>query len=141
MSKLRQVGIWIDRRRAVIVSLDADEARVKTIKSGLAPRVRMAGGSRTKSIFGPQDVASESRRDRKHESALGAYYERVVSSLGDADAILILGPGESKRGLLDQIQASHRYRKTSTHMVTTDKLTEPQIVAHVKSHFGRSLRR
>jgi hypothetical protein len=51
------------------------------------------------------------------------------------DALLLFGPGEAKRQLKDRLGRS----KASERIVAienTDKLTDPQIVAKVKEHYG-----
>jgi hypothetical protein len=137
----RRTGVWIDHRRAVIVRLDGDEPVVEDVASDVEPRVRMAGGSRSSTPFGPQGIASETGRDRRHAKHLREYYERVAERIGDATAILLLGPGEAKHELLDVISGIARFDGTPTEVETVDKLTRAQIVARVRAHFGVDSRR
>lgn len=136
-----KVGIWIDHRKAVIVRVDGDEVEVESLDSGLEKRVRLAGGSRSRTLYGPQDVASESQRDRRYAKHVNEYYTRVLKCVGRASAILVFGPGEAKRELIDRIEATARFRNTSTEMKRSDKLTERQIAAQVKQHFGLAARK
>lgn len=136
-----KVGIWIDHRRAVIVRLDGEEVAVEALESGLEKRVRLAGGSRSRTLYGPQDVSSESQRDRRYAKHVNEYHARVLRGVGRTSAILVLGPGEAKRELIERIEKTARFRNTSTEMKRADKLTERQILARVKQHFGVATRK
>jgi hypothetical protein len=137
----RSVGIWIDHRQAVMVRLEGDQAAVETVRSDVEPKVRMAGGSRSKVPYGPQDIASESQRDRRRAKYLQEFYREVVARIGDVDALVVLGPGEAKRELLSALQDSPRHGKISTQLETADKLSQPQLIARVREYFGVALAR
>lgn len=136
-----KVGIWIDHRRAVIVRVDGEQVEVQALESGLEKRVRLAGGSRSRTIYGPQDVVSDSQRDRRYAKHVNEYYASVLRCVRRASAILVFGPGEAKRELIERIEKNSRFRNTSTEMKRTDKLTQRQIVARVKQHFGLTTRK
>jgi stalled ribosome rescue protein Dom34 len=136
-----KVGIWIDHRKAVIVRLDGETVEVEALESGLEKRVRLAGGSRSRTLYGPQDIASESQRDRRYAKHVNEYYARVLKSVGRVSAILVFGPGEAKQELIDRIDEAARFRNASTEMKRSDKLTQRQIVARVKQHFGVATRK
>src|ERR1039457_533167 len=54
--------------------------------------------------------------------------------LRDTGAVLIFGPGEAKGELKKRFEKDKAGAQLVT-METTDKMTEPQIVAHVRHHF------
>jgi hypothetical protein len=56
--------------------------------------------------------------------------------LGEPEALLVFGPGEAKLELKERLSRSKALTERSVEIETTDKLTEPQIVAKVKEHFG-----
>ena len=51
-----------------------------------------------------------------------------------AEAILIFGPGEAKGEFRKRLEKERPSQRTVT-VETTDKLTEPQIVAKVRGYF------
>mgnify|MGYP002477277599 CR=1 FL=1 len=67
----RYAGVWIDHEKACIVMISNGKGKVSTIKSNIAGHVRLSGGARSKSPYGPQDVASEKKggREKKAPSA------------------------------------------------------------------------
>lgn len=135
----RNVGIWIDHREAVIVSLDhnSHEEQIETCESDADRPTRQMGGapSRGSTPWGPQDVASDTRRDRRYKHQLDQYYEEVIGKLGGADAILIFGPGAAKTELKKHLDDTHILRDRVVGVETTDKMTRPQIAAKVREFY------
>jgi stalled ribosome rescue protein Dom34 len=131
-----RIGIWIDRRKAVIVALSGEETSVQTIVSQVERQTRLSGGSRSASPYGPQDVASESRMGERLQHQMRRYLQEVVEAVRGADAIVIFGPGEAKQALAREI---HRIKALAPRLVAverSDKLTERQFVAKVRRYFG-----
>jgi hypothetical protein len=62
---------------------------------------------------------------------LANYYDEVIACIGDAETILIFGPGEAK-GELKKRMERDKIGIRIVAMETADKMTEPQIVAKVK---------
>ena len=85
---------------------------------------------------GPQDEGGEKRYEERYRQHLDQYYDEVVSRLGQPEALLILGPGEAKLQLKERLGHSNAFSKRIVEIETTDKLTDPRIVAMVKEHYG-----
>ena len=132
-----KVGLWIDHKKAIIVAIKNDEATIKVIESNVERRVRLSGGSRTATAYGPQDVASESKRDERHKHHLSAYYNEVIRAIGDSDAILIFGPGEAKGELKKAMEKSKDLRERIVGVESADKMTQRQIAAKVRDYFAK----
>ena len=64
------------------------------------------------------------------------YYDEVIGQLGKPDALLLFGPGEAKLQLKERLGRSTVSSESIVAVESTDKLTDPQIVAKVKEHFG-----
>ncbi len=129
----RKVGLWIDHRQAVIVSLTDSGEEIHRITSNIEKHVRYSGASQP-ALPTAHDDAAEDIRDRRFDDHLSIYYDEVISSLRDADSILIFGPGEAKGELQKRLES----QKLSGHIVgieTTDKMTDGQIAASVRQHF------
>jgi hypothetical protein len=79
-----RVGIWIDHRKAVIVSASADRVTVKTLESkvGLHSRYSGRAGS-TMPEGGPQDEGGEKKYEERYRQHLDRYYDEVISHLGN----------------------------------------------------------
>lgn len=131
----QKVGVWIDHRKAILVNIENDRETIKVIESNVEKRVRLSGGSRTASPYGPQDVASESKRDDRYRHHLDAYYGEVIRAIREADSLLIFGPGEAKGELKKAIEESKDPRRRIVAVESADKMTQRQIAAKVRDYF------
>jgi len=131
----QSVGLWIDHRKAIIVIIKNGKEFIRVIESNVERRVRLAGGSRTASPYGPQEVASESKRDERYRHHLDAYYREVIRAIQDADSILIFGPGEAKGELKKAIEESKDVGRRIMGVESSDKMTQRQIAAKVRDYF------
>ncbi len=129
-----KMGVWIDHRKAILVSFDNGVEVVREIESDVEKHVRDAGGSGSGSSHGSQDVVAGDKRDRKFSNHLNTYYDQVIQQFEHADGIVILGPGEAK-GELDKRITGKEMRKHILLVETADKLTTPQLVAKVRACF------
>ena len=66
---------------------------------------------------------------------LNRYYDEVISSLRNAKAILILGPGEAKGELKKRLEKNH-VNGREVELETVDQLTGRQLVAKVRERFS-----
>ena len=55
----RNVGLWVDKRKAVIVRIEGENFTVQEIESGVEKHTRLKGGSRSATPYGPQEISSE----------------------------------------------------------------------------------
>lgn len=135
------VGIWIDHERAVIVSVSAEGVTARTLESEVGPHGRYSGRARYPTPDGPQSGGGEKKHEQRYGQHLDRYYDEVISQLGQPEALLIFGPGEAKLQFKERLSRSRELSERIVGIETTDSLTDPQIVAKVKKHFGRRARR
>ena len=132
----KYVGIWIDFEKAFIVSNEGGEESTARIDSNVEGRVRLSGGSRSATPYGPQDIRSERKVEERRKHHLRRYYEAVIKAIGDAHTILILGPGEAKLELEKEMRKSKQLAGKIAAVERADKMTERQIAARVRGFFG-----
>ena len=133
-------GVWIDHRQAVIVSVSGTEPIVTRIESGAEKHVRSSSGSRQAGSGESHPGTPEDVIDRKFDNHLKAYYEEVAGSLKDAEAILVMGPGEARTEFQKQIKSTELLAKI-VGSEKCDKMTDPQIVARVREFFASAAKR
>ena len=63
-------------------------------------------------------------------------YDDIISQLGERDTLLLFGPCEAKLQLKHRLDRSKVSSEGSVAVDSADKLTNPQIVAKVKEHYG-----
>ena len=121
------VGVWIDHKKAVIVSITEGHVTTRTLESGIGSHPHYAGS---------QEGGGEKKYEERHNLRLDQYYDDVISHIGEPDALLLFGPGEAKRQLKDRLGRSKASSERVVAIESADKLTDPQIVAKVKAHYG-----
>jgi hypothetical protein len=124
----KEVGLWIDRRRAAIVTVKDGDMEMHQVVSDIDKHVRFSGGA--------QDISEEDIVERRFENHLRKYYDEVISNIHDAESIFIFGPGEAKVELKKRIDGKSFIGK-KIHVETVDKMTDRQITAKVKRHFNK----
>jgi hypothetical protein len=132
----RSVGIWIDHGHATIVSLSGKQLTTETWDSEVERHPRLAGGSRSATVYRAQDVASERTYEQRFQRQLTAYYKRLIGRLRDADQLFIFGPGKAKAELKKALEKYKDFRGTIVGVEPADKMTEPQIAAKVRQRFS-----
>ena len=130
-------GLWVDHEKAIIVSLMGESHKVIHVESDIEGRFRLKGGSRSSTPYGPQDATSESKRDFRYSKHLNIYFQHIIDLLKDAKQIYIFGPGEAKYEFKKSIEKNNMFLDKISDIETTDKLTEPQIIAKVKKYFEK----
>jgi stalled ribosome rescue protein Dom34 len=121
------VGVWIDHKKAVIVSIAAGQVTTTTLKSDVGAHPHYSGS---------QEGGGEKKYEERHNQDLDRYYDDVIGQLGKPDAVLLFGPGEAKLQLKARLARSKMSSESVVAVESTDKLTDPQIVAKVKEHYG-----
>jgi stalled ribosome rescue protein Dom34 len=128
----REVGVWIDHRKAVIAILAGKTEQVRQVTSNMEKDVRYSGAA--------QEDSAEDQRDRRFTGHLNKYYDQVIACIRDADSILILGPGEAKVELEERLR-KEALRERIVGIETVDKMTDRQVAARVRQRFLKSKRR
>jgi hypothetical protein len=131
-----KVGIWIDHKKAVIVFAGGDRVTTKTLESEIGPHARYSDHSAYPTPDGPRDGGGEKTYEERYDRHLDRYYDDVIRLLAHPEALLIFGPGEAKLQLKDRIGRSRGLCDRIVGIETTNTLTNPQIVAKVKEHYG-----
>ena len=121
------VGIWVDHKQAVIVFASANQVTTRTLQSEVGSHPHFAGS---------QVGGGEKKYEERFSHDLDRFYDDILTAIHQAEEILILGPGEAKGQLRERLGRSSVLSKAVVTVETADSLTEPQIVARVKEHYG-----
>ena len=121
------VGIWIDHQKAVIVFAAPEHATARTVTSKVGAHPHFAGS---------QEGGGEKKYEERFDHTLANFYEHVIGELGQPQEIFIFGPGEATRQLEKRLRLHKVLSKTGVEVEAADALTEPQVIAKAKEHFG-----
>ena len=122
-----EMGIWIDHKKAVVVTISTGHVSTKTLMSDVGPHTRYSGS---------QEGGGEKKYEERHSQDLDRYYDDVISQLGEPDALLLFGPGEAKLQLKDRLGRSKVLPERIGVVESAGKLTDAQSGATVGDHYG-----
>lgn len=134
----KRIGLWIDHRQAVIITLTDDGADKTLIKSNVERHARAAGAPELKGPFKARMIPADDRHEREFTDHLKIYYNRVIDRIGKAESVLIFGPGEAKKELKKQMQKND-LGGLIVSVQTADKMTDNQILSKVCKYYNVSL--
>ena len=123
----KRVGLWLDRNKAVIVSMANNIEAKSIITSDMEHYVLY-------SDVIPGDGSPEEVRDRRFWNHLGEYYDKILAQIRDATEIQIFGPAVAKYELQKRLEEEG----LSTHIVSledADKMSDLQIATKVQKRF------
>lgn len=129
----KQIGLWIDHKRAVILTISKDGETMQTLESGI-DRTSYRGATRPRTPYSAQYQKGDDQLDKQFEGYLNKYYEKIISLLRGADSLLIFGPGEAKSELKKRLAREKSSAPVSA-IESADKMTDRQIAAKVRNYF------
>ena len=129
-----KVGLWIDHRKAIIVNVTDKGEEIKLIISIAEKQLRRSGDSPLKGPYESQIVPKDGSQQRTFTANLNIYYDAVIAGIGDAESILIFGPGEAKGELKERLNRNNLGGRI-VGIETADKMTDRQIAAKVRQYF------
>ena len=132
-----KVGLWIDHRKAVVVTVTENGEETREITSDVEKQLRRSGDSPLEGSYESRQVPADNSRQRTLTGHLNFYYDAIIAYLGDAESILILGPGEAKDELKERLGEKNLSDRV-VGLETVDKMTDRQIAAKVRQHFAES---
>jgi len=80
-SMTTHVGLWIDHRKAIIVTVTDKGEEISLIISKVERQLRRSGDSILKGRYESVDVPADDRRQRSLTGSLNIYYDAVIASI------------------------------------------------------------
>jgi hypothetical protein len=127
-------GLWIDHRKAVIVLITDKKIEKKTITSNVEKQPGRIDGVRSVTPYSSKYVHADDNLQKDFTGHLNIYYDKVISYIRNAEAILIFGPGEAKGELKKHLEKDSHAERIAA-IETNDKMTDRQIEAKIKKYF------
>lgn len=123
----KRVGLWLDRKKAVIVSITNNGEEKRIITSDMDHYILY-------SAVVPGDGAPEEIRDRRFWNRLNEYYDKIIAHIHDATEIQIFGPEIAKHELEKRLDAEGLSERIVS-IENAGQLTNIQIATRVERRF------
>jgi stalled ribosome rescue protein Dom34 len=130
------VGLWIDHRKAIIVTISDKGVEIGLTISAVEKQLRRTGTAPLKGSFDDHQVPAGDVRKRAYVNHLNVYYDAVIASLARAEKLVIFGPGEAKNELRKRLKKQSLDGRIAA-VETVDKMTNRQIAARVQTFFKK----
>ena len=132
---MKNTGIWLDKDKALIVTIENNKETFTTIASNIE-HFHAHGGSGTRLKGGPQDVVQDSKYLEREKHQLKQYFKDIAIEIKDADALVIFGPAGTNEKLNKELNQNYNSLSTKVKAVTkADSMTENQVKAWVRDFF------
>ena len=134
----KQVGIWIDSKWAIIVTLDGQkEEKITEIDSEVENSVYHNKEGNKGTFSGGHHGDNETKFDNRKKEELNYYLKSVVKHINKPDYLYIFGPGETKTKLEQKIHDDKSLGKTNLKAVeTSGNMTLNEIVSKVRDFYN-----
>ena len=136
MEKL--VGIWIDTKKAIIVTLEGHkEEKITEIDSEVENRIYHNKEGDKGTFSGNRHSDSETKFDNRKKEQMTYYLDAVMDYVKGSDSLYIFGPAETKTKLEQRIRDEKSLNKINLKAVeTSDSMTLNEVVAQVKDFYN-----
>ena len=129
-----KIGLWLDNRRAVVVSISGKEEKLESIDSNVEKYFRHSGGGNPDHNYGRKDKTAYDIVDKDMEEHLKKYYKKIISQIKNADSVLIIGPGKAKQELKKYIDKNGSL-SCNIEVVTSDKMSDNKILSMIRQYY------
>ena len=134
---MKKIGIWLDKEKAHLVTLQNEDVRFNTIYSEIE-FYNPKGGSRSKTRWGPQDVVQDSKYLEREKHQLKSYFKELAKTMADAEAIAIFGPADTNAKFHKELNENYKALASKVKTVEkADSMTENQVKALVREFFNK----
>lgn len=130
---MRKVGIWLDHRRALLITIENGEESRDEVESDVDGITGPEGSRRTSTPYGPQVTDVERKTEGRTNHHLQKYYREIIKRVGNTDSLLLMGPAEAKQELATMIKEDPSLRAWHVLLEPADRMTDDQIAAKVRS--------
>lgn len=132
---MKYVGIWLDKEKAHIVTLNDNNEAIITVPSNIE-HFHIHGGSGTRFKGGPQDVVQDRKYLEREKHQIKDYFSSLIPHLKSANNIVLFGPAQTADRFANYIKDNYRELDKKIKAVRkSDSMTNNEVVALVRNFF------
>ena len=129
-----KIGLWLDNRKAVIVSVSGKNEKINLINSNVEQYFQHSTGANGKHNYGRKDLPAYDIVNKDMEEHLKKYFNKIIAQIKNADFVLIFGPGKAKQELKKHID-KNRSMSAKVEVLTSAKLSASEILSKVRQFY------
>ena len=130
---MKKTGIWIDRNKAIIVTLENEQESLSRIVS----EVEDYRATSNKSEGGPLEISKDKKYLEREKHQFKQYFKNIASEVKDTDALVIFGPAGTNEKFNKELRENYRGISAKVKGVKkVDSMTDNQIKAWIRDFFA-----
>lgn len=135
---LKNVGVWVDNREAVIITLSGGQIQEQVYYSGIDPRPRFEGEVSLKKKRSLKGFDFESSQKRHLQERQKEYHKLLAQKLQGATALYLLGPADARIKLEKVLNNTTPFKGRILASEACDYITRNQIIERVRNFFYKN---
>jgi hypothetical protein len=124
MNKVKQLGIWMDHSKAILIELYDHKLFSKEIVIKQTPM-------ETPNVD-THEIKDHSKEQTHNQSV---FFKEISDTIRNYRNVLLFGPTDAKNELFNLLKADHNFAETTIEMKTTDKMTTVEKQEFVVRYF------
>lgn len=129
---MKNTGIWLDKKKAVIVTIENGKEMLQTIDSA----IENYNVTANRHVGGAQEIVKDVKYLEREKHQLKAYFKDITQQLKKSDALVLFGPAETSRKFAKELEENYKSISIKVKAVQkADSMTDNQIKAWVKEFF------
>ena len=129
---MKRVGIWIDRRKAIVVTIDEGQESRQVFENDEERHPGPEGSRRTGTAYGPQATSLEKQVEARVQLHVVNFYKEVIAAIGKPDSLLVIGPAQAKLEFAEQVEKAPSLRGVKIKVEAADRMEEAQVAERVR---------
>jgi hypothetical protein len=131
----RNTGIWIDRKKVLIMHISDDYREFKEWNSDISTRERFDGEGKEYGRFGDQYIDPEKKKQAREAGSISQLFERLAVELRSSERVLIIGPADMKNKFNDYLKEKGPNKNMQLEVEVADQMTNNQFKARIRTSF------
>ena len=134
----KKTGIWVDHKKAIIVSLNGEKENVIEIESNIENAVYHDKEGNKGTFSGSHHGNSETKFEERKKNQLNDFLKEVIAKIKETDELYVFGPAETKTKLEQKIYSEKSFDISKLKSVATadSNMSLNQIIAMVKEFYN-----
>lgn len=131
----KEIGVWLDSKKAFLISCNDRGESVSKIESDVEHRVRVRGEKKGFHRLGGMLANPDKVHMERKKHQLSSYFDKLIYNLKEADKIFLFGPSTTKEWFEKEIKKDHDLCDKLAGVENSGLITKRQMIAKTKKFF------
>jgi len=130
-------AVWVDKKKAMIYKFPFQGTpEFQELKSNVQTRPRYSGEETNKIGMLGTTISQERKQQEKVNNSVHKFTKKIVGELKDSNAILIMGSGDTRYELQNEINKSKLHHGVWVENRACKKLSQRELELQAEKHFN-----